>query len=463
MSGGSQSNNRFVFNNQKASIQNKKKDSKKEQEYSLDNFWFNEWQFQSEGASQPIHLITKDGLIKEISSKIHSQKVRNLWDGIQIDNKNKWFGNRTIPYSSDKSIYPFKKIEKNSFLNIQEKIKNVILSLNYFQLLNLSKWFQDLPEKEKCEILDIFIDCQELKQQIIGSGSKKLIKDHLKINFEKFNKLALQNWEENFPKFSEVIGSSGVLYISKLKGFEQQVGSIIDKWIEEEMQRLKEGRKTKPPKMNGIYFLEKWLLREKFGDGCAKYRRESKDEQMVFGECLMENMDNFVEQSTKEWEKYLIPKVVDVVKAGTVIKNMPVFAPSKNYSKINLKKEKLFPNESINWSIFSSELQKKVHKSFKNNGYWKGVLDTSCSNITSEGLISLFVGLIAGDPIEKSGCYEFFNNLIFKAGEENKRLCLFEIPSINSYIQESQLLGIFNMSSWKKGNKFWGKCADFGL
>ncbi|ADX98079.1 hypothetical protein [Mycoplasma suis] len=278
---------------------------------SLSHQHFGDWTHQSEGAINPIFLVTKDGLAKKIKANVHGQKRRNLKDGIFIDGVNSWFGPRSIPFS--KSSSDLSEEEKQTLIEFWTKIKNSFLSLEHSELKGVSGWFQNvLTEESKCEIVDVAIDCNKFLEIISGSSwfSSKNFKNNLKIKFEKLNELASKNWGNELPKFGDLLGSKGFLYIGRLSGFEDKFGRMLDIWVKEEIDRELRGTpRNIDSKKNGVDIIRRLFSGELYGEGCEKYSK-NEGESTVYAECVTKSEKDLKNISNVRGEEYFSPKLL---------------------------------------------------------------------------------------------------------------------------------------------------------
>ncbi|ADX98080.1 hypothetical protein MSU_0547 [Mycoplasma suis str. Illinois] len=353
---------------------------------------------------------------------------------------------------------------KQTLLELWEILRSKFLSLEYSELSGVSKWFHNLPEEEKCEIIEVFVDCYEFQKVISPTGSGGLIKNNLKINFEKLNNLASREWHQEFPKFADIIGYLGVFYIARLSGFEDKFGSLVDIWIEKEIKReLNSLPKEELSKINGIKFARTILLGEQYGEGCESYGK-NKDERIVFGECFSKSKKKFNGYPVIEGERYFVPKVIDVVKAGDMW-NVPMYSSSRYLPKEGSSEQEENNTNYNNWYNLPQNLEGEVLKGFQERGSWKGIIDASCSNVKAGGMFSTFLSFFTGRPLEQMGCWEFYN-LFFGNNVrpiQEKRLCLFQIPNSQPFVKEMNPFGPFFFSTWRKKNQFWSKCDFYGL
>ncbi|CBZ40580.1 hypothetical protein MSUIS_04870 [Mycoplasma suis KI3806] len=393
------------------------------------------------------------GLVKEIEPALHGQKQRFLWDGISIDKFNEWFGPRSIPFSEENT-------GSKSFLGdlklliLWEKLKKGFLSQNPNELTSLSVWFHNLPEDEKCEIIDVFIDCGDFKKAI-KSSEKSQIKENFRINLAKFIELARNIEKNKLPKFTDLIGKTGVVYVKGFLNLEEKVGQILDVWVKDEVSEETSERTKDSEKLNGMKLIKALISGEKFGEGCQTYLKDENDKE-VFWECAIIKSENSLEDPITKGEKFLNLKVLDVIKAGTfdADSNKPSYVPA------NGKKDETAKNKD--WKAFSEDKQQEIKKSFNENGKWKGVLDVSCSQVEASSGLTWFISWFTSTP-EKMGCWEFYS-LFFRSEITNeRRFCLFEIPEVKSYLKETNVFGPFVMSNWVKGNKLWMRCSTHSL
>ncbi|CBZ40584.1 hypothetical protein MSUIS_04910 [Mycoplasma suis KI3806] len=431
----------------------------KEKKGSLQKFWFNEWTYKSEGASFPIYLVSETGIVKKINPSLHGQKQRFMWDGVSIDKVNSWFGSRSIPFNSGESKDLQKTFEDIRILDFWGRLKKSFLSQSAEELKNLSDWFEKLPDEDKCGIIDVFMECNAFKSAIkIGENSP--IKEGFRINLSKFNDLAKKIQPNQFPKFTELFGKNAVFYIGVFMGFEEKVGKILNTWVNEEIQNeisSKDQKSTESNKLNGMKLLKTIISGEKFGEGCDIYSK-SEIEKEIFSECLIEKEEVLDEDPRFKGEILLNPRVLDVMKAGTIDNFEDRYVKKPAYSIPEWKQD--ISSKNKNWKEFPKEQQSEIEGIFKKDGKWKGIVDISCSNVTESGWWS-FASIFGISP-EKSGCWEFYT-LFFKlfgaSSPREKRLCLFEIPKVNSYIKETNLFGPFMVSNWINGNKLWMRCS----
>ncbi|CBZ40585.1 hypothetical protein MSUIS_04920 [Mycoplasma suis KI3806] len=439
-------------------INKEKERLNKEKRNSLKDFWFNEWAYKSEGASNPIYLVNSSGLIKELAPSLHGQKQRFMWDGVSIDKLNSWFGSRAIPFSEE-NILGQKTSEEIRLLDIWKKLRNSFLSQSASEFKSLSKWFEELPDSEKCGIIDSLVDCYDFKDAIGQSEENSSINDGFKIDLSKLIDLAGKVEKDQFPKFTDLFSKNGAFYIGAFKGFEEKVGKILDIWIQEEIKKesfpaLKVEETEQ--KLNGMKLLKVLFSDRKFGEGCDKYLKNNEEKEIFF-ECAIEKSDNFMDDPEKEGERFLNPKVLDVIKAGNLEEKMkkPSYVPS-------LFKKILEPKDR-EWREFSGDKREQIKNDFKTKGKWKGVLDISCSNVEGSDIITSLWSIFSDSFPERMGCREFFQLLFSGDQITDKRLCLFELPNVKSYIKETNLFGPFMMSNWNQGNKMWMKCSAHSL
>ncbi|CBZ40591.1 hypothetical protein MSUIS_04980 [Mycoplasma suis KI3806] len=431
---------------------------------SLSHQHFGDWTNQSEGSTNSIFLVTKDGLAKEIDAKVHGQKRRSLKDGRLVDRTNTWFGPRTAPFSKNSSL-----MTDEEFVTLTEgweKFKNSFLSLDYEELASLSEWFQNvLSEESKCEMVEVVMDCDEFKKLIGSTGgwfwSTPKIRDNFKINFEKLNELSGRKWGNELPKFSEVLGSKGVLYIGRLSGFENKFGRMLDIWVKEEIDReIKKTPREQSQKKNGVDLLRVLMTGEKYSEGCESYAK-NPDEKIVYAECFTTGDKELSSFSGVKGEKYFSPKVIDVVKAGKWWSS-PVYSSSKFLLSSDEGQKQTKNNDFGSWRLYPNNLKVPSHQNFHKNHGWKGVIDADCAKVGPEEKNWSLLEKLAGGPIERKGCIEFYS-LVFSKEIKDKRWCLFEIPETSSFVKETQVFGPFFISSWNKNNRFWAKCSTYGL
>lgn len=406
-------------------------------------------------------MVDKDGWAKEIEAKVYGQKRRNLNDGIFIDRNNTWFGFRSIPFSKHTRDLLNEKNKKllESWADLSEKF----LFLDYSELNKLSQWFQNLPERDKCEMAEILLeDCAKFKS-IIGYSSWSSIGSNLKINFEKLNEIAHKEWKDKLPKFSDIIGRKGIIYIGKLSGYENKFGKILDIWLEEEIKKeLNKAPDKEKSKKNGVNLARKILTNNLFGEGCEKYK-ESSGDKLVYGECFTKSPMNFDIISNISGEKYFFPRVIDVVKAGKWW-DKPVYAPS-SFIPVNDSEQKRErdPNQ---WKYFPEGINWHAQEGFKNNAGYKGVINIGCDHVQATDKGWSLAQLFTSTPLERHGCWEFYNIFFGDAKSQDisdKRWCLFEIPEAKSFVKETNILGPFYFSNWNKGNRFWTRCDLYGI
>ncbi|ADX98077.1 hypothetical protein [Mycoplasma suis] len=431
----------------------------KERKSSLQNYWFNQWEAKSEGSSDPIYLVNKEGQVKEIEASLHGQKQRFMWDGIFIDRVNSWFGSRRIPFTDENSPDYKKVLGDLKLLDLWAKLKKGFLSQNPEELRSLSQWFEKLSDPEKCQIIDVVIDCDKFKSSISLNGSATSIGSNFKIHFDNLHKLASKRWDSRLPKFAELIGYRGIIYISKLQGFEDKFGNILDIWLQEEVNKELKKVSNGLEKINGIQFIRSLVTGKKFADGCEKYS-ENEEHKKIFGECFATSSEDFSSYKKISGERNFVPKVIDVIKAGQMLKD-PMYAPPK-YSLVG-DKWIVTGEDYKKWKAVTPEMRQEVVKGYEDVGGWKGIIDASCSRVTASGWWSSFISLISKTPLEKMGCWEFYNLFFSKERFEDKRWCLFQIPETSSFVKETNIFGPFYLSNWNKGNQFWAKCDLYGL
>ncbi|CBZ40577.1 hypothetical protein MSUIS_04840 [Mycoplasma suis KI3806] len=428
----------------------------KESESSLQKIWFNEWKTKSEGAKNSIYLVNELGLVKEIKPFLHGQKKRFMWDGILIDKVNKWFGSRKIPFL-EKEIKNLGSQSEIRFSELWESMRNGILSQDIYEFEGVSDWFEKLSDTDKCSLIDVFIDCEKFRE-VIGTSGEVPINKGFRVNLPKIIELASKSKKTNkLPKFSDLISKDGIVFIQKLSGWEENVGKILNNWVEEEFKREISSNLPigKSEKVNGIQVIKALLTGSQFSEGCSEYLKNEEDKK-IFAECdLIKDPDPKEDPYTKG-ESYISLKVLDVIKAGTIDEqrnNKLIYAPAEH------NKSLVIPVENENWAQFSEQQQSEIKDAFKKNGRWKGVLDISCSAVEGSSLLTMLMHLVSGTSPEKMGCWEFYNLLLGKGKISDRRLCLFEAPNAKSFVKETHLFGPFMISSWKNGNKFWLKCS----
>ncbi|CBZ40578.1 hypothetical protein MSUIS_04850 [Mycoplasma suis KI3806] len=428
---------------------------------SLSPHHFGDWAHSSEGSTNSIYLVNKDGFAKEVSAEVHGQKRRNLRDGRMIDKVNTWFGPRSVPFSDGNTSRIWE--EKPTLMEGWQSIKDQFLNLEYQELIELSKWFQDtLSEKDKCEMIEVVMDCDKFKTAIGASWWSNSIKSNLKVNFAKLSEIASKEWIDDLPKFSEVIGSKGFLYISKLSSYEAKFGRMFDIWLKKEIDREANKLSEKDlSRKNGVDLIRKILTSQMYSEGCEEYKKNA-GERIVYGECFTKDHKDFGKLPQSNGEKYMFPKVVDVVKAARWFSE-PGFVPSKyvftesgtpeQTSKVNDKQWISYPKTGgLFWQANS--------KFWASDG-WKGVIDVECATVPVQKDTSL-ASWFVGEPLEKRGCVEFYR-LVFSGDIKDKRWCLFEIPETKSFVKETQVFGPFMVSSWNNGNRFWTRCSTYEI
>ncbi|ADX98076.1 hypothetical protein [Mycoplasma suis] len=378
-----------------------------------------------------------------------------------IDGKNIWFGPRSfIPFSSHKSENS--EQEKQKLLEIWKNLKKGFLSLNKSELNQLSDWFQNLEDSEKCEIIDLLVECEEFKKvtSLTGSGGG-LIKDHFRINLSKLNDLAYRNWEKKIPKFSDFFGRNSVLFISRLNGFESKFGKLLDIWIEKEVNKeLKNLDPREINKVNGIQIIKTLFSGKKYwGEGCESYKND-ENERKIFSECITQSKKTFRDYPSFEGENYFTPEIIDVIKGGYIGEEGEVYSPSKYVIMLGEQ----YPEEFYGtWKKAEGDTKEILYRGFEDNGSWKGVIDIGCSNVRSSDWFSSFLQIVTKHPIEKIGCWEFYNLLFTKENVPEKRFCLFKLPETKSFIKEISFLDLIKFSTWKKGNSFWTRCSTYEI
>ncbi|WP_148262288.1 hypothetical protein [Mycoplasma suis] len=291
------------------------------------------------------------------------------------------------------------------------------------------------------------------------TGSATSIGSNFKIHFDNLHKLASKRWDSRLPKFAELIGYRGIIYISKLQGFEDKFGNILDIWLQEEVNKELKKVSNELEKINGIQFIRSLVTGKKFADGCEKYS-ENEEHKKIFGECFATSSEDFSSYKKISGERNFVPKVIDVIKAGQMLKD-PMYAPPK-YSLVG-DKWIVTGEDYKKWKAVTPEMRQEVVKGYEDVGGWKGIIDASCSRVTASGWWSSFISLISKTPLEKMGCWEFYNLFFSKERFEDKRWCLFQIPETSSFVKETNIFGPFYLSNWNKGNQFWAKCDLYGL
>ncbi|CBZ40582.1 hypothetical protein MSUIS_04890 [Mycoplasma suis KI3806] len=407
--------------------------------------------------------MTETGQAKEIKPSLHGQKQRFMWDGTSIDKLNSWFGSRSVPFSNGESKELQKTLGDVKLLDYWEKLKKGFLSQNSNELSNLSDWFDKLSDEDKCGVIDVFMECSEFRNAI-RIGEKSPIKNGFKIDLSKLIELE----KTELPKFTDLFSKKGVFFIGGFMNMEDKVGKTLNGWITEELKKEnfssteKISKSSQDQKINGMHLIKTIALAEKYSDGCEVYSK-NEDEKEIFSECLIEKSEILDEDPYNKGEVFLNPKVLDVIKAGTMDnfkgsrEKKPAFVVEKSKQDLSSDKKE--------WKEFSENKKSEVSSSFHKNGQWKGVLDVSCSYISESGWWSVF-SMISGISPEKLGWWEFYT-LFFRSFGANeapeRRLCLFEIPKVKSYLKETNLFGPFMVTNWINGNKLWMKCSIHSL
>ncbi|CBZ40586.1 hypothetical protein MSUIS_04930 [Mycoplasma suis KI3806] len=391
---------------------------------------------------------------------MHGQKQRFMWDGIFIDRVNSWFGSRRIPFTDENSPDYKKVLGDLKLLDLWAKLKKGFLSQNPEELRSLSQWFEKLSDPEKCQIIDVFMECEDFKNAIKSSRGEEINKK-FKLDFSKLIELSEKIPPNQLPKFTDLFSKTGVFYIGGFQGYEKEVGTVLNSWLEEEIKKeisSEPKNLEKEKKLNGMNLMKAIVTGEKYGDGCEFYLKNN-DEKEVFWECFIEKQVVGEEDPYFKGEIFLNPKVLDVVKAGTIDK---IDSNKQEVGYVPATSKQNFAKVKKDWKEFPENKKKEVKQSFNTNGQWKGILDVSCSHIAQTGLWS-WISFATNFSPEKFGCWEFYSLLFRTEKTSERRFCLFEVPKGKSYLKETNLFGPFMMSSWVKGNKLWMKCHIHSL
>ncbi|AGX88972.1 hypothetical protein [Mycoplasma parvum] len=416
---------------------------------SLDGSHFGAWKYQSEGATEDIYLIKKDNSVLKVSASNYGQKNRVLNDGIWIDRNNPWFGYRSISKQ-------FKRGEEK-IKNYSEAIKEYKQALQSFskeELRQLGLWWADLREDQQCDIVDVFVDCSKLRWSL-GGNKLTWITDGLKIRPEKLVDLGRDS-SEGFPKLSKIIGSRGLIDLpKKAKDVGNLIGGAIDNWIDEFI------------KNNGSVSLEKdginpiWLFNKLIFGNPTNFKECEKvgEGDKFFPECRKQLYSVIDRESFNDGEVNVLPKLKEVVKAGTIYNSSDIRV------SVGSKENQKLDEDTKDWKHEEKEenreKKQKIITAWKDKGIHEGIIDVSCKKFEPTSSLWSFITLDWATIGKQKGC-EFIWKLIFSGEVDDKRLCLFEIPAAKHYLREYQIT-FFSYSNWYKNNKFWARCSEYGL
>ncbi|ADX98084.1 hypothetical protein [Mycoplasma suis] len=380
---------------------------------------FFEWKYLSEGATEDIFLVsTEDSLIR-IPAGNHGQKKRRMSDGLLIDRHNTWFGPRKLAHEKE-------EINKQVLSNF-EKVKRLFTLFKASdgnEFLSLGKWWNEQSEEKQCEMLEIFAECEDIKNALAGGkvGKSVDIKKGLQISPEKLVELSKKEFKA--PKLSDILGRKKFINLPELGEVGKLAGGEVDKWTKEYIDDsyLEEEEK------GGVNLFS---LLEKLTKGEHSFKKCSKDEPTKFYEECKKEVITWLKnnETLKGKAKLETPKVVGVVKGGT-IENNKEFRVSVGTVKNKTSDVKKWVWEG---QQDSTEQALEYNKAFNDFGRKDGIIDVKCKRFDKDGWFWSIV--YTGD---KEGC-EYAWKQIFRGDVDDKRLCLFEIPEGKSYVREYQL------------------------
>ncbi|ADX98083.1 hypothetical protein [Mycoplasma suis] len=413
---------------------------------SLNKYYFDHWKYQSEGATDVVHLVDSENRVKEVSPESHGRKRRRMHDGILIDGINTWFSYRTLPHqvTSESELK-----DTSSTLEKIKKYKESLKRISVEEMRLLGEWWTKLPDHEQCDLLEIFLECQTIKENIGRSGQQTKINDGLKIRPEKFVSTFRES-SSNFPKVQELLGKEKFIDFVIRGEIGRLAGGPIDEWIEEYLTNELENLEKKGT-ANPLLIGKKLIAGEGNFQKCESLTSELEH---FFPECKSRNIQEISEEKKREGEKILLPKIKEVVKGGVV--------EGYNDIRVSVRSDTNKDAEIKKWIHEEKETNSKkageFEREWKEKGIKNGIVDVKCEK-WKIGWTSLWNLLNMG---KQEGC-ELAWQMVFKGDVHDKRWCLFEIPEGKSYVREYQLLGLLPYFHWYKTDKFWAKCSTYGL
>lgn len=417
-----------------------RKVEKTSQPSSLFKNYFLSWRLQSEGSSEDLYLVTKDNLVVKVPASKYGQKRRRMSDGHLIDKYDSWFGYRS-----------FKKIKRNQSSELMSNMEKVKRFFDLFkvsdenEMKQLGEWWEEkLSDEQKCEILDIFVECDFIKKHLSNNDKNaKTIKEVLRIYPERIVSLARRE-EFKAPKLSDFIGKRKIIYLPEIGEFGYLIGGTVDEWMVDYLNDEYINKENKG-EVNGFSLLEKLFKGEHTFKNCS-----SEENSNFYPECKKEILIHYLGEKTKFGEEFVTPKVVGVVKGGTIEGTSSIRVSTGTQINRTSPVQKWIRETTEE----SPEQAKEFISAFKSTGRKEGIIDVRCKRFEKALL------WIMDDP-RIHGC-KLAWELIIPGDVIEKRWCLFEIPNGKGYLREYEI-SIFKFSYLWNNNKFWAKCSNFGL
>ncbi|AGX88974.1 hypothetical protein [Mycoplasma parvum] len=413
---------------------------------SLNKNLFQSWKYQSEGGYKDVYLVDYENRIKKISPENHGHKRRRMNDGILIDRLNKWFGYRSLTHQIFSGMEKHNK-EELSNLDKVNTLKLIIKKISQEEMRLLGEWWDKLQENQKCEILDIFIDCENTKK-FIGNKSTTPLSDSLKIKPEELVKTFRKDGK-NFPLFREIIGSGKFIDFP----FKREIGLLgggpINEWIEEFVT----DKYIENEKRGGVNLISTAIKLLTGTESFKKCSDVASEDKKFFPECGGKLNPSTSYETIDLREQLIIPELKNVVKGGMKSEENAIRVSTRSIE--NQKSSiKQWVNEA---EEKNSEKSKNYIDVWKKKGIKDGIIDIKCSQWGWYWWEKLLNGLGG----KQQGC-EFAWSLIFPQDVDDKRWCLYEIPNAKSYVREYHIK-FLSFSNWFNSNKFWGSCLSYEL